>query len=64
MYTCSDLFAFSGFEMKKKRKKKKDAYVQQGLKLTLSNSGTKTLGKTTLQVLFNISISILVGESQ
>jgi len=29
---------------KKKKKKKKDAYVQQGLKLTLSNSGTKTLG--------------------
>lgn len=57
MYTWSDLFAFSGFEMKKKEKK--DAYVQQGLKLTLSNSGTKTLGKTTVQVLFNISTSIL-----
>lgn len=44
MYTCLDLFAFSGFEMKNQRKKR-DAYLQQGLKLTLSNSGTKTRGK-------------------
>lgn len=39
-------------------KKKILLYTQQVLKHTLSNSGTKTLGKTTFQVLFDISTSI------